>query len=142
MYSTPIFTVWQSLKLYDNPKFSSLRHLRNLHLERYFYRFPELDRSAKPQAVAAWNGICRSLASMNSLQNLCVSIRQAWFFINKRSDEENAKLVANLLEPLTAVKVVEGGRFDVVTTNWRLPGAPLPLGVLPFQIKSKSTTFF
>lgn len=70
--------------------------------------------------MAAWNRSCRSLASMGSLRNLRISLKEARFFIDTRLQNENAKLVAGVLEPLKSIKVGETGHFDVVTGDWGL----------------------
>ncbi len=110
--------------------FSSLRHLRNIHLEKHFYRFPQLETGATSD-MAAWNRSCRSLASMGSLRNLCISLKEARFFIDTRVRNENAKLVAGVLEPLKSIKVGETGHFDVVTRDW---GLLFPPSNVPFQL--------
>ena len=90
------------------------------------------------QVIAAWHQTCRSLASMPNLQNLSVTLRQDYSFIEPLADEKIATLVAHLLEPLKFVKVAEGGRFDVIASNWRLPEAPLSMSDAPFQIMDRT----
>ena len=45
---------------------------------------------------------------------------EARFFIDTRLQNENAKLVAGVLEPLKSIEVGETGHFDVVTGDWGL----------------------
>ena len=138
MYSTPIFTIHQSLILLDNLKFSSLPNLRNLHLENNINPLPQHEIHA-PYDMAGWKQICRSLASMKSLRNLRITLTQDRFFFETRSQDENAKLVTGLLEPLETVKMAEGGQFDIVTVDWT---ARLLLGDMPFQLTTERKSPF
>lgn len=68
---------------------------------------------------------------MDSLRNLRITLKEARFFIETRSQNENAKLVAGLLKPSKSVKVAEGGHFDAVTAGW---GVLFPPSKVPFQL--------
>ncbi len=57
---------------------------------------------------------------MGSLRNLRNSLKEARFFIDTRLRNENAKLVAGVLEPLKSIKLGETGHFDAVTRDWGL----------------------
>ena len=54
---------------------------------------------------------------MESLRNVRITVKQDCIFIETRSQDENADLVAGLLEPLKSVKVAVGRQVDIVAVD-------------------------
>lgn len=139
MYSTPLYTCGPPtcITAINDTKFSTLRHIRKLHIEVSFGQFPSLEyyHSKALECIdrAQWLRLCRSLTSMTSLAYLCITIRQScrlW------STDENIRLVKELLKPLNLIEVARRGQFDVVTKGWRVP---YELDGVPFRLLSERT---
>ena len=96
--------------------------MQNLHLDIRFFRFPQdVNRSSTPHDMAGWSRICRNIAALTSLRYLCITISQLRFDFETRSEDENARLLDELLSPLKSIRVEAGGKFDVITKGWKVP---------------------
>ena len=82
-----------------------------------------------PWEMTGWLSMCDMLASMPSLRYLCIAISQTAF--GKSSPSYSIKCIKELLEPLKRIKIAEGGQFDVVTYEWRMP---CEMDNVPFRI--------
>jgi len=130
MLSTPLFTIDNCRRVLsiDNAKLLNFRNIRNLHLNEFYYDFPQLERPLQVSwEWTDWLIICRTLASMTKLRYLCISIRMDPKFARYRSLEEHNKLTEEFLKPLKAVKISAGahgngkrGQFNFVTKGWRV----------------------
>ena len=135
LYSVPLYTIRQPIRILDFHKvdFSdSLLYIQNLSISKHFYQFPQEEPPSRgPLNTTRWRHLCDTLASMPDLHYLCITITHVHFAFEYRPPDESVRLVTELLEPLKAVKVAEGGQFDVVTKGWRMP---CEIEDVPFQI--------
>lgn len=138
MYATPLFTIHQPIRILvvDNTKFSeSLRHIRKLSIRKHFRGFPQnAHADSTPWNMTGWISLCDALASMTSLQYLCITITQRDF--NYETPSRKVRYTRELLEPLKRIKVTPGGQFDVITHDWRIP---CEMNDMPFRVLEEKT---
>ena len=67
-----------------------------------------------------WKSICGSLGSLPNLNDLRVTLRQMYLFVNIRGTADITELVVGLLRPLKSINVKGGKENFTVRIEWRL----------------------
>ena len=134
MYSVPHFTIHQHNMLL--PTRPSIAQISKLDLEISFYRFPQITINTQSDiSMPTWKSICQSLASMPNLTDLCVLVRQTYFFVEFKGTARITELVVGVLQPLKKIKIKGGQQKYLVKIGWCLTEEEkLALGECPFRI--------
>ena len=135
LYSAPRFTIHQPALLL--PIRSSIGRVSKLDFEVSFYRFPQITNNTLADiSMPKWKSMCQSIASMPTLTDLSVLIRQTYFFVEIKGTARIAELVVGVLQPLKKIEVRGGQERYLVKIGWRLTEEErTALGNCPFRIE-------